>query len=72
MKRLHNSVDTLNKHERLLFLTHNVKIGVIVIFDSFTASSVVLAKTLFLLYRQENIPAHFVHLFKYNLNLAGI
>lgn len=39
MKRLHTSVDTLNKHERLLFVTHNVKVGLIV-FDSFVASSV--------------------------------
>lgn len=52
MKRLHTSVDTLNKHERLLFVTHNVKVRLIVVFDSFTASPIVLAETLFLSYRQ--------------------
>ena len=41
MKRLHSSVDTLNKHEHLLYVTHNVKVGMIV-FDSFTESSIVL------------------------------
>lgn len=61
MKRLHTSVDTLNKHECLLFVTHNVKAGLIV-FDSFTASSLVLVKTLFLPYRQR--VYNFVLLFK--------
>lgn len=32
MKWLHTSVDTLNKHERLLFVTHNENVWLIVVF----------------------------------------
>lgn len=37
-------MDTLNKHEHILVVTHNVKVGLIVVFDSCTVSSIVLLR----------------------------
>lgn len=64
MKRLHTSVDTLNKHECLLFVTHNAKLWLIAVFDSFIESAIVFAKTssqvrfALLFFRKTSPPVH--------------